>query len=144
MGVRRLGLAAFCSAGFLAALPAAAQIAAAQIAAAQTGAPQPMVSNGRFTMQGGEAVYKNLCAACHMPDAKGAAGAGVYPALAGNRKLAAAAYPVRLVIHGQKGMPAFGSLLDNDQIAAVATYVRTHFGNAYAAPVTEAEVQAMR
>ncbi len=134
MGVRRLGLAALCSAALLAALPAWAQ----------TAAPQPMVRNGMLTMQGGEAVYNNLCAACHMRDAKGAAGAGVYPALAGDRRLAAAAYPIRLVIHGQKGMPAFGSLLANDQIAAVVTYVRTHFANAYAAPVTAAEVQAMR
>jgi mono/diheme cytochrome c family protein len=103
-----------------------------------------MVKDGKFVMRDGEAIYRNVCAACHMPDAKGAQGSGVYPALAGNPKLAAAAYPVRVIVRGQKGMPAFGPMLDNDQIAAVTTYVRGHFGNAYTGMVTAADVQALR
>ena len=45
---------------------------------------------GRPTLlpqQGGEAIYKGICQDCHMPDARGAVGAGMYPALAGNPKL---------------------------------------------------------
>jgi mono/diheme cytochrome c family protein len=107
-------------------------------------APQPMVKDGRYVMRDGGAIYANVCQACHMPNAKGAAGAGVYPALASNPRLAAAAYPIHVVIHGQKGMPAFGALLDDDQITAVVTYVRGHFGNSYPGPVTAADVKAER
>ena len=40
-----------------------------------------------FPMQGGQAIYEGVCQGCHMPDAKGAVGAGMYPALASNPKL---------------------------------------------------------
>src|SRR5579871_2330563 len=69
---------------------------------------------GGFTEQGGEAIFKNVCQGCHMPQAQGAVGAGMYPALAKNPKLEVAGYPVAVVTHGQKAMPAFGPLL-NDQ-----------------------------
>ena len=92
----------------------------------------------------GEDLYKNVCQGCHMPDAKGAAGAGVYPALAGNKKLAAKAYPALVVVRGQKAMPEFGTSMTDEQIANVVNYVRTHFGNTYADSVTPAEVKALR
>ena len=60
-----------------------------------------------FPFQGGEAIYKGVCAGCHMPDAKGAVGAGMYPALAKNENLETAAYPVGIVLKGQKAMPSF-------------------------------------
>jgi len=107
-------------------------------------APQAMVKDGRYVMRDGASIYANVCAACHMPNAKGAAGAGAYPALAANPRLAAEVYPVHVVIHGQKGMPAFGALLDDDQVAAVVTYVRGRFGNDYPGAVTAAEVKAER
>jgi mono/diheme cytochrome c family protein len=43
---------------------------------------RPMQRGGLFSMQDGEAIYKGVCQGCHMPDAKGAVGAGAYPALA--------------------------------------------------------------
>ena len=64
-----------------------------------------------FTEQGGEAIYKNVCQGCHMPDAKGAVGAGMYPALAKDPKLEVAGYPVAVVVNGQKAMPAFGGMM---------------------------------
>src|SRR5262245_42030055 len=85
----------------------------------------------RFTQQDGETLYRSICAGCHMPEGQGARGAGAYPALARNEKLAAAGYPVTLVVRGQKAMPAFGSQLNDEQVAAVVNYVRSHFGNAY-------------
>jgi|ERR1019366_8611065 mono/diheme cytochrome c family protein len=102
---------------------------------------------GRPTLlpqQGGEAIYKGICQDCHMPDARGAVGAGMYPALAGNPKLEIAGYPVALVIHGQKAMPAFGDAFSDQQIADVVNYVRTHFGNAYRDEVTPADVKGAR
>ena len=59
-----------------------------------------------FTEQGGAAVYAAVCAACHMPDGRGAIGAGAYPALAANPRLAAAGYPILVVLRGRKAMPA--------------------------------------
>lgn len=124
---------------------AAVLAALALPAMAQDGAPlEARAPNGHFVMKDGEAIYKNVCQACHMSDAKGAKGAGVYPALAGNPRLAAAGYPIHVVVQGQKGMPPFGAYFTDEQVAAVVGYVRTHFGNSYAAPVTAAEVKAQR
>jgi len=50
----------------------------------------------------GEAVYKGICQGCHMADAKGAQGAGAYPALASNDRLGTAAYPLMIVIGGPR------------------------------------------
>jgi mono/diheme cytochrome c family protein len=92
----------------------------------------------------GEQVYTRICQGCHMPDARGAAGAGRYPALAGNAKLASPAYPTVMVLNGRGNMPAFGPMLSDAQVAGVVNYVRSHFGNAYTDPVTPDEVKAFR
>ena len=94
--------------------------------------------------QDGEGIYRNVCQGCHMADAKGAAGAGRYPALANDRALAAPAYPVSVVLHGQKAMPWFGDYFSDEQVANVVNYVRTHFGNNYTDAVTPADVQKLR
>jgi mono/diheme cytochrome c family protein len=94
--------------------------------------------------QGGEALYKEICQACHMPDAKGASGAGAYPSLAANPKLASKAYPVLVVVNGLKAMPSFGDLLSDQQIADVVNHTRSHFGNRYIDAVTPDEVKALR
>jgi mono/diheme cytochrome c family protein len=98
----------------------------------------------RLPQQGGEAIYKGICQGCHMPNARGATGAGIYPALAKNAKLEVAGYPVSVVIHGQKAMPAFGSAFSDQQIADVTNYIRTHFGNDYKDPVTPEDVRSAR
>jgi mono/diheme cytochrome c family protein len=98
----------------------------------------------RFGEQGGESIYRHVCAGCHMPDGKGAVGAGVYPALAEDERLAAAGYPVTIVLHGRKAMPPLGQYLSDSQVAEVVDFIRTHFGNAYADPVTESDVEAAR
>lgn len=84
-----------------------------------------------FTQQDGAALFQATCQGCHMANAQGASGAGVYPALAKNVRLAAVAYPLFTVMKGRKGMPSFASYLTDAQVAAVVDYVRTHFGNAY-------------
>src|ERR1041384_4335682 len=101
-------------------------------------------SDNRLMERDGEAIFTHVCAACHMPDAKGAVGAGRYPALAQNQKLRAASYPVFMVTNGRAGMPAFSRYLDDDQIANVVNYVRTHFGNTYTDMVTAADVKLAR
>jgi mono/diheme cytochrome c family protein len=118
---------------------------AATAAVAQAQSPSAFSSSPfRFTHQDGEAIYRNVCAGCHMPDGRGASGAGAYPALARNAKLEAAGYPVLLVVNGQKAMPAFGRALDDNQVAAVVNYIRANFGNAYTDRVSTDDVKAAR
>lgn len=92
----------------------------------------------------GQDTYEHLCAACHMPDALGATGAGTYPALASNPRLIAKGYPLYVVLKGKNGMPSMADMLDDQQVADVVNYVRTHFGNAYADQVTAAEAAQLR
>jgi mono/diheme cytochrome c family protein len=101
-------------------------------------------SPSRFGQQDGAALYNAICAGCHMPDGRGAVGAGAFPALAGNTKLEAAGYPLSIVANGLRGMPPFGTQLNDAQIAAVVTYVRTHLGNSYTEPVTAEDARAAR
>ena len=102
-------------------------------------------SRGRgFDARSGEALYRSVCQGCHQPEGEGARGAGVYPTLAHDANLASRQYPVVVLLRGQKNMPSFAQSLDDEQIAAVATYVRTHFGNAWGDAITAAEVGALR
>jgi mono/diheme cytochrome c family protein len=109
----------------------------AETAAIASNAPE-------FTQASGEELYANVCAACHMPNGEGAEGAGIYPALASNRKLASKAYPAYVVVKGLNGMPPVGEMMDDEQVAEVVNYVRTHFGNSYEDPLQPAEVEALR
>jgi mono/diheme cytochrome c family protein len=99
---------------------------------------------GGYKQQSGEDIYHGICQGCHMPDAKGAIGAGAYPALARDSRLVAAIYPLTVVLNGQRAMPPFGADLSDDQVANVINYVRTHFGNHYKDAVTPAAVKAAR
>ena len=98
----------------------------------------------RFTEISGEALYNATCAGCHMPDGKGAQGAGHYPALADNPAVEAAPYVIVNVLHGRKAMPSFGDAMDDDQVAAVVNYTRTHFGNRFTGDVTPSQVRSLR
>ncbi|MBB2164425.1 cytochrome c [Gluconacetobacter sp. 1b LMG 1731] len=109
--------------------------ARADSASAVVGKMQPLKT--------GADVYQHVCQSCHMPDAKGAEGAGArFPALAGNAKLASADYPVYVVLNGFGGMPWFSGMLTDQQVADVVNYIRTHFGNHYTDMVKPADVAA--
>lgn len=90
-------------------------LAALALALAGTAAAQP----------DGAALYDANCASCHGPEG----GGGVGPALAGNASLGEAAATVRQILMGGDGMPAFAEQLGNAEIAAVATHIRTSWGN---------------
>jgi mono/diheme cytochrome c family protein len=98
----------------------------------------------RVTVQGGASIYRDVCQGCHMPGGRGAAGAGAFPALAGNSRLEAAAYPISMVLNGHGGMPWFNGVLSDVQIADVVNFVRTHFGNNYRDAATPGDVAAQR
>ncbi len=102
------------------------------------------VKQDGYATTDGAALYAVTCQACHMADGQGAIGAGAYPKLANNENLEDPGYAITLVVNGYKAMPSFGRQMDDAQIAAVITYIRTHFGNAYAEPVSPDDVKAMR
>ncbi|QJE02972.1 cytochrome c [Massilia forsythiae] len=121
--------------------------------------PAPTRAPSDAVSQAGARLYDRHCAACHGGDGRGATdtnGAPAYPPLAGNRTLAAAppVNAIRAVLHGgfppatagnprPYGMPPFGPVLDDAEVAAVLSYARASWGNA-AAPVTAAEVDRQR
>jgi cytochrome c5 len=108
-------------------------------------ASEPPLSTGfRFVEMSGEELFVNVCRGCHMSDGKGATGAGTYPSLAGDKNLAAGGYPVGIVVNGRRDMPPFGSMMSDDQVAAVVNYLRTHFGNDYRDEVTAEDVKVVR
>ena len=105
-------------------------------------------------VQRGAAIYKDTCAACH--DDRGEGAAGLFPKLAGHPSLqqADATNLIRVVLLGSRAgatptrptapaMPPLGWRLDDDEAAAVITYVRNTWGNA-APAVTAQQVAKMR
>jgi mono/diheme cytochrome c family protein len=114
-----------------------------------------MFSAGKLKTTSGVEVYQHICQGCHMPDGKGAIGAGRYPALAGDGSLASTQFMAMTLLEGRRNMPAFGGngdvglffsvpTLNDDQIAAVINYVRSSFGNHFKGSITAAEVKALR
>ena len=130
-------------AGCVALTGALAVSAGAQPSASPVGADAASAATG-FAGPTGEQLFMRVCAACHMPDGKGAEGAGFYPALAGNRRLSSGSYPVYVVMKGMNGMPPLGEDMTDQQVADVVNYVRTHFGNDYRDAVQPADVSALR
>ncbi len=122
----------------------AAMLLAAPAIAPDRAAHAQEIYAGGYPQQTGEEVFKGICQGCHMPNAKGAVGAGAYPALANNARLAAAIYPLTVVLNGQRAMPSFGEDLTDSQIANVINYVRTHLGNRYTDTISPSAVKAAR
>lgn len=107
--------------------------------------PLPQFSKGwAFDQRDGKALYQAICQGCHMADGKGAKGAGAYPALANNVRLSSSGYVIDTILNGRRGMPWLANYLDDAQVAALASYVRMNFGNAYKDTIGEAEVKALR
>ena len=99
----------------------------------------------RFTA--GRTTYQNLCQPCHQADGRGEE--KIAPSLIGSEFALAAApsIPIRIVLHGKEGsvalMPSLGSLLTDEEIAAVLTYIRREWGHT-ASPVRPADVADTR
>jgi mono/diheme cytochrome c family protein len=98
----------------------------------------------QFAEKDGATLYRAVCQGCHMADAKGAEGAGRYPALAANPKLASANYAALTVLKGRHAMPAFGFLMVDAQVAEIVNYVRTHFDNHYNDALTADDIKKLR
>jgi mono/diheme cytochrome c family protein len=92
------------------------------------------------TLKLGAALYEKHCAECHKAGGEGAP--PHYPALAGNRgvTLRQVVNPVRMTLFGgyppstqgnprPYGMPPFGNVLNDEEVAAVVSYIRNSWGN---------------
>ncbi len=109
---------------------------------------------GPTTMQRGQKVYEQTCLACHQADAGGVP--GMTPPLQKSPYVQGPANKViGIVLNGlndgveidgdtySNPMPPFNSVLKDQDIADVLTYVRSHFGNK-AAPITVTQVSQIR
>lgn len=104
-----------------------------------------LMGPAKFTETDGEALYRASCQSCHQANGQGGQSASRgFPALAKNPKLQDAGYPVTMVVVGHGAMPSFAEWMSDEQIAAVITFVRSHFGNDYKDPVQVADVKATR
>jgi mono/diheme cytochrome c family protein len=101
-------------------------------------------SNGtapaQSVMKVGAQVYADECSGCHTPDGKGVP--GLFPALSGTPSVQQSdpTTLIHVVLRGALSvatrgaptgpeMPAFGWILNDDQIADVLTYIRNSWGN---------------
>ena len=102
----------------------------------------------------GGKLYTRHCAQCHGDQGEGVS--GVYPALAGSRAVTMrpAANLVHMVLEGgfppstagnprPYGMPPFGTVLSDDEVAQLLSYVRGSWGN-QGAPVSALDVVRFR
>jgi mono/diheme cytochrome c family protein len=104
----------------------------------------------------GAQIYAATCAACHQASGEGTGEA--YPPLAGSDWVTGSeSRLVRVILHGLHGeidvegqtysgmMPPWAATLNDAEIAAVATYVRSSWGNTApaVAPATVAQLRAM-
>ena len=106
----------------------------------------PLTADEQRRFDAGAEVYKNICQACHQPDGRGQD--KVAANLVGSvLALAAAEIPARILLNGKEGaiglMPPVGSALNDDQIAAVLTYIRREWGQA-GGPVARETIGAVR
>ena len=98
-------------------------------------------------MKIGAAIYADECAGCHAANGKGAS--GLFPSLNGSPAVQQAdpTTLLHVVLRGARSaatdgaptgaaMPQFDWILNDDQVAAVLTYIRNAWGNA--APAVDA------
>lgn len=102
----------------------------------------------------GQAIYGDSCSACHGADGKGVT--DLFPPLRGNAIVQGndPTTVIRLILNGEQAvateqrptgvsMPSFGWKFSDQEVAAVASYVRAAWGN-QASPVAASKVQSVR
>jgi cytochrome c6 len=94
----------------------------------------------------GKEIFEDKCAACHRGSGEGLP--ATFPALAGDPFVVGDPAPViATVLNGRKGqlgqMPTWKDQLNDQQVAAVVTYIRQAWANK-ASPVTPALVAKIR
>ena len=103
----------------------------------------PLTPEEQARFAAGRELYRNICQGCHQPDGRGQD--RIAPTLVGSAlALAPPDIPARVLLHGKEGpiglMPPVGTTLQDEQIAAVLTYVRREWGQS-ASPVDAESVK---
>jgi mono/diheme cytochrome c family protein len=119
-------------------------LASSSSLAAESVDPPVSANYLHFDEDSGAKLYAGVCQACHMDQGQGASGAGAFPALKANPRLAAAAYPIYNILHGKGGMPPVGVMMTDAQVADVVNYLRSHFDNHYSDMVSPEDVKRLR
>lgn len=93
------------------------------------------------SVQVGASIFAKDCAACHGANGTG----GIGPALAGNPhvNIADPTGMLTTILHGQNVMPSWRGQLSASDVAAVATFIRSSWGN-NAGAVTIGQVTAIK
>ena len=88
----------------------------------------------------GQEVFGAECAECHNDT-----GSGVGPSFASNAAMGSKERVIRRILEGTPdgGMPTFAASMSDRQVAAVSTFIRNSWDNAYGL-VTEADVRTVR
>ncbi|MNL24110.1 Alcohol dehydrogenase cytochrome c subunit precursor [compost metagenome] len=116
--------------------------------------PRSTAAAAPAAMELGSKIYRQHCAQCHQPQGQGSGTA--WPALAGNPTVTAPSpvNAIRMVLDGgyapataanprPHGMPPFGQMLNDSDIAMLVSYIRNSWGNE-AGGVTALEVKRAR
>lgn len=111
------------------------------VLASMAGALFPLgaLAQGAKAPAGGQVFMGAHCNICHGQMGSGGAG----PALRNNRLLRVTDYVIAQILLGRGIMPSFADKLSDQEIAAVATYIRTNWGN-NDGPVSAATVTSIR
>ena len=108
-------------------------------------AQTPFLSKGwTFDEPDGASLYSHVCAACHQANGEGASGAGAYPALKGDARLASADFVLSVLLGGRQAMPALGRAMSDSQLADLVNYVRKTFVGAVDDAATSERAAAAR
>ena len=94
----------------------------------------------------GEKLFRKHCSVCHKRDGRGDIQLGA-PALYSSPIVINQKHVlIQRILQGKKGtsMPAFAVTLGDEEVAAVATYIRNAWGNSAPDSVTAAEVREQR
>jgi mono/diheme cytochrome c family protein len=107
---------------------------------------RPLTPEEQTRVAAGEQLYLNYCAGCHQPDGRGQQD-GASNLVSSKLVSANPQAGIRVLLNGMEGskglMPPLGSTLNDEQIAAVLSYIRRAWGHT-ATPVNPAEVQETR
>jgi mono/diheme cytochrome c family protein len=100
--------------------------------------PRPAASDGGGEVQSAQ-LFAQHCAGCHGRNG----GGGVGPALAGNARLEDASHVIRSLLEGPGIMSALRDQLSDEELAAVASFVRMSWGNDFG-PLSLEDVEVQR
>jgi mono/diheme cytochrome c family protein len=91
------------------------------------------------SLEKGTSIYDHNCAACHGRDG----GVVVGPALADNDQLADTTHVLKRILNGKGSMPAFGNRFSDEEIANVASFIRSSWDNEFG-PIKAEDVATQR